>query len=38
VNWCIDVDAFTQEIGIEFIEIDPFALETIERNREPLAD
>lgn len=29
VNWCTDVDAFTQEIGIEFIEIDPFALETI---------
>jgi hypothetical protein len=32
VSWCTDVDAFTQEIGLEFIEIDPFALEAIERN------
>jgi hypothetical protein len=28
------VDAFTQEVGLEFIEIDPFALEAIERNSE----
>jgi len=34
VVWCTDVDAFTQEIGLEFIEIDPFALATIERNSE----
>ena len=34
VNWCTDVDAFTQEIGLEFIEIDPFALQAIERNSE----
>jgi hypothetical protein len=32
VVWCTDVDAFTQEVGLEFLEIDPFALETIERN------
>ena len=38
VNWCTDVDAFTQEVGIEFIDIDPFALETIERNSEPVID
>ena len=38
VNWCTEVDAFTQEIGIEFIEIDPFALETIEKSRDPLAE
>lgn len=38
VNWCTDVDAFTQEVGIEFIEIDPFALESIERNSEPILD
>jgi hypothetical protein len=31
VAWCTDVDAFTQEVGLEFLEIDPFALETIER-------
>ena len=31
VVWCTDVDAFTQEVGLEFIEIDPFALGTIER-------
>ena len=31
VAWATDVDAFTQEVGIEFIEIDPFALTTIER-------
>lgn len=34
VNWCTDVDAFTQEVGLEFIEIDPLALESIERNAE----
>ena len=34
VTWCTDVDAFTQEVGLEFIEIDPFALEVIERNAE----
>jgi PilZ domain len=34
VNWCTDIDAFTQEVGLEFIEIDPFALEAIERNAE----
>lgn len=32
VTWCTDVDAFTQEVGLAFIEIDPFALETIERS------
>lgn len=34
VVWCTDVDAFTQEVGLEFIEIDPFALQAIERNSE----
>ncbi len=34
VNWCTDLDAFTQEIGLEFIDIDPFALEAIERSSE----
>jgi hypothetical protein len=34
VVWCTDVDAFTQEVGLEFLEIDPFALETIERSAE----
>jgi hypothetical protein len=34
VSWCTDVDAFTQEVGIEFVEIDPFALEAIERSDE----
>jgi hypothetical protein len=29
VAWCTDLDAFTQEVGLEFLEIDPFALETI---------
>ena len=38
VSWCTDIDAFTQEIGIEFIEIDPFALEAIERNSDPMPD
>ena len=38
VNWCTDIDAFTQEVGIEFIEIDPFALETIERTSVPVVD
>src|SRR5262245_17878850 len=32
VSWCTDVDAFTQEVGLAFIEIDPFALEAIERS------
>jgi hypothetical protein len=32
VTWCTDVDAFTQEVGLEFIEIDPIALDAIERN------
>jgi hypothetical protein len=31
VAWATDIDAFTQEVGLEFIEIDPFALETLER-------
>ena len=31
VAWSTDVDAFTVEVGLEFIEIDPFALETLER-------
>lgn len=38
VSWCTDVDAFTQEVGLEFIEIDPFALESIERNSGPILD
>lgn len=38
VSWCTDVDAFTQEVGIEFVEIDPFALESIERNNGPIVD
>ena len=32
VMWATDVDAFTQEVGLEFIEIDPFALRTLERS------
>lgn len=32
VTWATDIDAFTQEVGIEFIEIDPFALEALERH------
>ena len=32
VIWATDVDAFTQEVGLEFIEIDPFALRTLERS------
>jgi len=32
VMWATDIDAFTQEVGLEFIEIDPFALETLERS------
>ncbi|RIL07877.1 MAG: hypothetical protein DCC71_01360 [Proteobacteria bacterium] len=32
VAWCTDLDAFTQEVGLEFLEIDPFALEAIERD------
>jgi hypothetical protein len=32
VMWATDVDAFTQEVGLEFIEIDPAALDAIERN------
>jgi len=32
VTWATDVDAFTQEVGLEFIEIDPFALRTLERS------
>lgn len=31
VAWATDLDAFTQEVGIEFIEIDPFALEALEQ-------
>jgi hypothetical protein len=31
VAWAIDVDAFTQEVGLEFLDIDPFALEALER-------
>lgn len=31
VVWATDVDAFTQEVGLEFLEIDPFVLETLER-------
>ncbi len=26
VNWATELDAFTQEVGIEFVEIDPGAL------------
>ena len=32
VIWATDVDAFTQEVGLEFIDIDPFALRTLERS------
>jgi hypothetical protein len=32
VMWATDIDAFTQEVGLAFIEIDPFALETLERS------
>ena len=32
VSWATDIDAFTQEVGLEFIEIDPFALRTLERS------
>jgi hypothetical protein len=35
VVWATDIDAFTQEVGLEFLEIDPFALETLERNGSP---
>jgi hypothetical protein len=31
VTWAIELDAFTQEVGIEFVEIDPFALAALER-------
>jgi len=31
VTWATDIDDFTQEVGLEFIQIDPFALETLER-------
>ena len=30
VNWATDLDAFTQEVGIEFVEIDPLALRSLE--------
>ena len=30
VNWATELDAFTQEVGIEFVEIDPLALRSIE--------
>lgn len=30
VAWCTELDAFTQEVGLEFLEIDPFALQVIE--------
>jgi hypothetical protein len=32
VSWATDIDAFTQEVGLEFVDIDPFALQTLERN------
>jgi hypothetical protein len=32
VAWCTEIDPFTQEVGLEFLEIDPLALEAIERN------
>jgi len=32
VTWATDIDAFTQEVGLEFVEIDPFALRTLERS------
>jgi hypothetical protein len=31
VAWATDMDAFTQEVGIQFVEIDPFALQALER-------
>ncbi|MDJ0867898.1 MAG: PilZ domain-containing protein [Myxococcota bacterium] len=30
VTWATDLDALTQEVGLEFVEIDPFALRAIE--------
>lgn len=32
VVWATDLDAFTQEVGLEFLEIDPFVLQTLERS------
>jgi hypothetical protein len=32
VVWATDIDAFTQEVGLEFLDIDPFALQTLERS------
>lgn len=37
VVWAIDVDAFTQEVGLAFLDIDPFALRTLEGSG-PAAD
>ena len=37
VVWATDIDAFTQEVGLEFIEIDPFALEAHREQRAPTA-
>ena len=30
VNWATELDAFTQEVGIEFVEIDPAALQFLQ--------
>jgi hypothetical protein len=32
VVWATDIDAFTQEVGLEFLDIDPFVLESLERS------
>lgn len=32
VTWATEIDAFTQEVGIEFVEIDPFALRSIQES------
>ena len=30
VNWATELDAFTQEVGIEFVEIEPSALSALQ--------
>ena len=36
VSWATDIDDFTQEVGLEFLEIDPFALETLGKSGAPI--
>ncbi len=35
VNWATELDAFTQEVGIEFVEIDPHVLHALQAQELP---